>query len=220
MCSAASDSGSDLTAKARIRNAALELFGRDGVAKTSVRAVAQAAGVSPALVIHHFGSKEGLRRACDEYVIGDLIKKNEDLANADLVGTMRVWLAEPERFRPAIDYLTRLIIDGSEAGDELFDGVVASTEAMIVEGAAAGTMNQASDQRMQAVLVAAYAMVPLLLEHHIGRAIGTKGLDAAALKRMTVPTLELLTHGLYRDDTYLKAAEAALATADARGGES
>ena len=53
-------------------------------------------------------------------------------------------------------------------------------------------------------------MVPLLLERHIGRALGTDGLDAEALKRMTVPTLELLTHGLYADDTYLRAAKAAL----------
>ena len=201
----------DLTAKARIRNAALELFGRQGVPKTSVRAVAEAAGVSPALVIHHFGSKDGLRRACDSYVIDDLMKKNEQLASADLVGTMRRWLAEPETFRPALDYLSRLIIDGAEAGDELFDDVVTSTEAMIAEGAAAGTMNQAADARMQAVLVAAYAMVPLLLEHHLGRALGTNGLDAAALQRMTIPTLELLTDGLYSDDTYLKAAKAALA---------
>lgn len=59
----------DLTATARIRNAAIELFARDGFQKTNVRAIAAAAGVSPALVIHHFGSKDGLRAVCDEYVL-------------------------------------------------------------------------------------------------------------------------------------------------------
>lgn len=208
--SATEFSTSDLTAKARIRNGALALFGRHGVANTSVRAVAKAAGVSPALVIHHFGSKDELRRACDRYVIDDLLKKNEELANPDLVGTMRRWLEEPEKFRPALDYLARLIVDGSEAGGELFDEVVASTETMIAEGATAGTMNRAADSRMQAVLVAAFAMVPLLLERHVGRALGTDGLDAAAVQRMTIPTIELLTHGLYSDDTFLEAAKAAL----------
>ncbi|WP_083751453.1 TetR/AcrR family transcriptional regulator [Saccharothrix sp. ALI-22-I] len=62
-------SASDLTARVRIRDAALAGFGAEGVAGTSVRAVAADAGVSAALVLHHFGSKEGLRQACDEYVL-------------------------------------------------------------------------------------------------------------------------------------------------------
>jgi AcrR family transcriptional regulator len=43
-----------------IRQAATELFGRNGFAPTSVRAIARLAGVDPALVIRHFGSKEEL----------------------------------------------------------------------------------------------------------------------------------------------------------------
>src|SRR5439155_20095474 len=57
---------SDLTTKARIRDTAMELFGREGVAASSLRGVARAAGVSPGLIVHHFGTKEGLIRAVDE----------------------------------------------------------------------------------------------------------------------------------------------------------
>ena len=46
----------------------MELFGAEGVAATSLRSVAGAAGVSPGLVVHHFGSKQGLVRAVDEAV--------------------------------------------------------------------------------------------------------------------------------------------------------
>ena len=63
-------SEADLTSQARIRDAALVRFGADGFAGTSVRSIAADAGVSPALVLHHFGSKEGLRTACDEHVVG------------------------------------------------------------------------------------------------------------------------------------------------------
>jgi TetR/AcrR family transcriptional regulator, regulator of cefoperazone and chloramphenicol sensitivity len=59
----------DLTTQARIRDAAIERLPKDRFAGTTVRAVAADAGVSPALVLHHFGSKEGLHRACDEYVV-------------------------------------------------------------------------------------------------------------------------------------------------------
>src|SRR5437899_7555139 len=60
---------SDLTAVARIRNAALRHFAARGVAATSIRDVARAARVSPGLVQHHFHSKARLRRAVDEFVI-------------------------------------------------------------------------------------------------------------------------------------------------------
>ena len=53
----------DLTAAARIRDAAIEQFGEHGFG-VGLRTIAEAAGVSAALVIHHFGSKDGLRKAC------------------------------------------------------------------------------------------------------------------------------------------------------------
>src|SRR5690349_6626082 len=57
----------DLTARAVIRNAALRLFGARGFDAVTVRQIAAEAGVSAALVVHHFGSKEGLRAAVDEH---------------------------------------------------------------------------------------------------------------------------------------------------------
>src|SRR4051812_35188546 len=64
--SSAVDEG-DLTAKANVRNAALRLFAERGHDAVTVREIAAAAGVSPALVVHHFGSKDGLRAAVDSY---------------------------------------------------------------------------------------------------------------------------------------------------------
>lgn len=61
----------DVTTKARIRDSAVELFGRDGYPRTSIRTIARHAGVSAALVIHHFGSKETLRQECDQHIVED-----------------------------------------------------------------------------------------------------------------------------------------------------
>lgn len=49
--------------RVEILSAATELFGRDGYSATSMRAVARAAGVDAALVVHYFDSKPGLLRA-------------------------------------------------------------------------------------------------------------------------------------------------------------
>jgi AcrR family transcriptional regulator len=206
----------DATTRSRIRDASVELFGRDGYANTSVRAIAQHAGVSAALIIHHFGSKEGLRQECDQQVVAEIFGRGTDLSanqNSDaLAATMQRWLADINTYRVTLDYLVRMLTEDSEIGDRLFDILVDRTEKMITEEVAAGRMNAGSDAKMTAVLIASQSLVPLILERHLGRVLGSEGLSEQAVKRMTVPTLELYTHGLYTDDTMLNAARAAFDT--------
>lgn len=59
----------DLTAKARIRNAALQLFATFGESGTSMRAIANEAGVTVGLVVHHFQTKDGLRDAVEDHIV-------------------------------------------------------------------------------------------------------------------------------------------------------
>ncbi len=201
---------SDLTARARIRDAAVRLFGREGFAATSLRAVAKEAGVSPALVVHHFGTKEALKEACDEYVARELIDVEVAASERDLIGTMRRWLAEPDAYRAEFDYMTRMVLEGSATGDTLFDALVARTEAMLVEGAEAGQMRTFSDLRGAAVVVALVGLAPLVLGRQVGRALGEEGLSVGALQRLALPAMELLTHGLYTGTELLEATRAAM----------
>lgn len=59
----------DLTAKARIRNAAMDLFAQYGESRVSLRAVAAEAGVTLGLVQHHFKTKAGLVEAVDQLIV-------------------------------------------------------------------------------------------------------------------------------------------------------
>lgn len=204
----------DQTLRSRIRNSAIALFGAHGADAVSVRRIAAEAGVSPALVIHHFGSKDGLRAECDEHIVEEVLGRKRTALEAqggDLQSAMQRWLADVDAHRPSLDYLARMIADGSPAGDRLFDDLLARTEAMLAEGVASGRMRPSSDPRMTAVLIAMHGLLPLLLERHLGRALGETGLTPVLVRRMTIPTLELYTHGLYADDALLQAASAALA---------
>ena len=56
----------DSGTRAAVLSAAKTAFGEQGYGATSVRAVARAAGVDPSLVLHFFGSKDGLFEAALE----------------------------------------------------------------------------------------------------------------------------------------------------------
>ena len=89
----------DKTARARIRDAAIRRFARDGVAATSLKAIAADAGVSPPLVVHHFGSKAGLREAVAERMAtryGYRVQPEQVVGIDSTVHSMRVALGTPD----------------------------------------------------------------------------------------------------------------------------
>src|SRR6202046_5796570 len=103
----------DLTAAARIRDAAIEQFGEQGFS-VGLRAIAESAVVSAALVIHHFGSKDGLRKACDDYIAEEIRSaKSESLRSAD-PATWFAQMAELESYAPMMRYLVRSMQSGTE----------------------------------------------------------------------------------------------------------
>lgn len=111
-------SASDLTARARIRDAAIELFADRGIDGATVRDIAQKAGVSSGLLRHHFGSKEGLRDACDEYALHELTALGNRFIEFQLVDQITPGLLRMQR------YMTRSVLDGSPAGSALFDRLI------------------------------------------------------------------------------------------------
>ncbi|GAA2884267.1 TetR family transcriptional regulator [Actinoplanes cyaneus] len=107
-------SDSDLTARARIRDAAIGLFAEKGVAGATIRDIAQAAGVSSGLLRHHFGSKEGLRDACDEWATSRVAELQIRFAETQLIGAL------PPDTMILQRYLVRSLMDGSPTGMRLF----------------------------------------------------------------------------------------------------
>ena len=56
--------------RARIVDAAMQVFAAEGFARASTRRIAAEAGVNPPALQYYFDSKEGLHRACGELIIG------------------------------------------------------------------------------------------------------------------------------------------------------
>jgi AcrR family transcriptional regulator len=96
--------------KARIADAARELFLKHGYQRTTIRAIASAAGVDSALVSYHFGSKQGLfgqslKLPCVESTTLDQALHGDQAGLADrlLTAVTAVWdAAAPAENRMAL----------------------------------------------------------------------------------------------------------------------
>lgn len=202
----------DFTARARIREAAVRAFARDGFDATSMRSIAKDAGVSAALIVHHFGDKNTLRSECDDYVVSIFLDDKHDLIDAPTADRIRAAVNDIDRYGPYLDYLSRMLGDSTPAADHLFDELVALTRQVLDEQRERGMLVEMSDPEMTTLLVALMGLAPVLMRTQIARFLGSDQLSPAGLLRTTIPTLELLTHGLYANSTFLDGARQAVAT--------
>ncbi|MFC1958132.1 TetR/AcrR family transcriptional regulator [Chloroflexota bacterium] len=70
--------------KERILRATLELFQVHGIKKTTTNDIAQKAGVSPATVYNHFGSREDLVRTAIEYFLNSTLADFKNILTGNL----------------------------------------------------------------------------------------------------------------------------------------
>ena len=161
-----------------------------------MRDIAGGAGVSTALVTHHFGTKQALRAECDERVARFIAEKQDAAATpSDVLGEVL------GTFGP---YLARMLGDGGEASDALFLRLLEVARTMIVDGSAAGWLRPSRDPEAQAASLVLLGVAPFFV---LGPLTTWAGGDAGdALQRIATPLAELYTHGLTTDDRLLAAA--------------
>jgi TetR/AcrR family transcriptional regulator, regulator of cefoperazone and chloramphenicol sensitivity len=107
----------------------MRVVANHGVDATSLRMIADAAGVSIGLIQHHFGSKGQLIEEIDEYVLGVV---RGAIESSPLPGPPADPLVEAGRrmvsliaeHADVVDYLGRALVERDEIGSIIFDGLV------------------------------------------------------------------------------------------------
>ena len=191
----------DLTAAARIRDAAIERFGQQGF-DVGLRTIAEAAGVSAALVIHHFGSKDGLRRACDDYIAEEIRSGKSEAMRSTDPATWFAQMAEIESYAPLMAYLVRSMQTGGELAKTLWQKMIDDAEAYLDDGVRTGLLKPSRDPRARAkyLSITGGGGFLLYLQMH------ETPTDLRAVLRdyardMVLPALEIYTDGLMADST-------------------
>ncbi len=195
----------DLTAAARIRDAAIGQFGQHGFG-VGLRTIAEAAGVSAALVIHHFGSKDGLRKACDDFVVEEIrTSKSETIQSSD-PATWFAALAEIESYAPMVSYLVRSMQSGGELAKMLWQSMIDGAYEYMEEGVRAGTVRPSRDPQARArflTLTGGGALLLYLQMHE--NPTDLKAVLRDYSRDMVLPSLEVYTEGVMADRTMFDA---------------
>jgi AcrR family transcriptional regulator len=177
----------DLTARARIRDAAIKLFTERGIEAASIRDIAAEAGVSSGLVRHHFGSKEALRDACDHYAKERMLQLGKELIDEGGMARTTVSAVHPVTL-PLQSYLIRSMMDGSATATALFLEMVDAGE----EWAKAHGIDTA-DRRAYAAVLAAMKMSVFVLRDQVSKALGEDIGSPTGYARMNRAFIDIFT---------------------------
>lgn len=186
----------DLTARARIRQAALAQFAEHGFERTTIRGIAAAADVSPGLVRHHFGSKQALREAVDVYVLQEIRRLNDEIMEGGERGNLGPSAVSRQAIRPFQGYLVRALMDGSDTIAVLFDQMVDLTEQWIVRADEKRADPPFIDRRTRAAVFNAMALGVPLLHEHLSRVLGVDTFSPEGDRRVALALLDLHSHAL------------------------
>ncbi|MGM7644952.1 TetR/AcrR family transcriptional regulator [Nocardia sp. JW2] len=188
----------------RIRAAALKCFAADGVSATSLRAVAEKAGVSIGLVQHHFGTKAGLVVAVDEYVLRvvatavasrPLPPPPEDSLGELGHRVTSIMTDHPE----VVDYIAHAFIEGDTIGTTVFDGLVSISSTQWNQFDEQGLLRPDVDRTWAALHPLILVIGTAVLRKQIDRHLPEPLTSPAQLHRWDDAVAQLLHGGLFAD---------------------
>ena len=199
------DSKSSQT-KERILNAAITRYATDGL-DAPLRAIAADAHVTAGLILHYFGSQQGLREACDERV-SEVTSANK-LSLLDPVSGISAATKQAQSaklYAPLIGYVLRLLQEGGPERTHMVERLTADAETYLEQGVRLGTIRPSSDPKARARILSELALGCLLVEmpgRHGHIDIEEFGEWAENyVTRILPPFLEILTNGVLVDEGY------------------
>lgn len=193
------------SSRERILNAAITSFSRHGVSHTSLRAVADTAGVSVGLVQHYFGNKAGLTAAVDEYVLrvfGEVLE-SEPLPEppADHSVELRGRFARLFHKYPEVtDYVAHALCQGDEIGNVIFDGLLRISTEQGDKYIEHGLVRPDLDLLWGVINPLILRVGATMLRHHIERHIPEPFYTPTQLQRWDAAVTALIRKGQFKPE--------------------
>lgn len=148
--------------------AAIGRFSREGFG-APLRAIAADAGVSAALLVKRYGSKEALREAADEAVLEWIRRVKSESIGSAARGTLMLTLPAAQREASVLlGYIVHAVLDGGALGRHLLEQMVTDAEGYIAEAVAQGLARPSRDERARARYLVQSGLGSLLVSSLLG----------------------------------------------------
>jgi AcrR family transcriptional regulator len=194
----------DLAPRARIREAALRLYAEHGTQATSIRMVAEEAGMSAGAVMHHFKSKDELAEAVQHAVVA---KIREVVSGVGLDQPPPVAArARRQAFDQLIadnpfiaGYIRRVTLEGGEAGAALFTEAFELVRTEMQALVEANIARPLPDPEIGLVLYRAVNLAHIVFGPLVEQMLGLSLSDPVVLERFRDAAVDLLTRPLFNE---------------------
>ena len=181
------------------------MFAEQGPDAVTVRGVAAAAEVSPALVIRHYGAKSGLRQAVDDHVAGVFESLLQQVVLGDHGGpftpdvqpTLATQIVtQLPADSPVPAYLGRMLLAAEPAGAALFGRLYEISRDILHGMVEAGYATPGADPAVRAAFLLVNDLAVLILRPQIGAVLGIDLLSEAGMQRWGAEVLSIYRSGL------------------------
>ena len=192
----------DLAPAVRLREIALRLFAQHGIAATSIRMVAVAAGASPGGVLHHYKSKEELEDAVLEATLRRLRGAINGVGlDKPALEALHARKDAHEAFlaaEPVIaSYLRNVYLEGGPAAARVYEALNALRREQMEQMIAAGLARPMPDPEVGMMLYGMLGLSSLILRPMLEQSADLDENDPATRARFRAAEIDLLTHPLF-----------------------
>ena len=186
------------TTREQLLKLAVEMFAEKGFADTSLRAIAKRAEVSPALLIHHFGTKDALVKEAISKTLGSWVAGEKAMMLDDESNQLQNWQTLMEKGTTPLNFFRQVLLAGGEYSQRLFDAAVSESEVLLDQMQSVGRLREISDKQTTALIMAVNGLGSVLLMSQIEKSMGGPiSSDHVATKLMSSNN-EMLRDGIFK----------------------
>ena len=187
----------------QILDTAEALFSNTGYAATSIRSIADASGVNPALVHYYFGNKKSLLQSVLERVLEPMMKAIAEMkdgpdASPELIAQLLISMAVKHPNIPRL-LIREVFLPGGEMQQHFAENMAprlgGALPALLKKEKSAGRLHKDADPAISAVLIMAVSIFPFIARTLAEPALGIK-YDDEGIKFLNQQITQLLKRGM------------------------
>ena len=186
------------TTREQLLKFAVEMFAEKGFAETSLRAIAKRAEVSPALLIHHFGTKDALVKEAISKTLGSWVAGEKAAVLDDESNQVQNWQTFMEKGATPLNFFRQVLLAGGEYSQRLFDAAVSESEVLLDQMQSVGRLREISDKQTTALIMAVSGLGSVLLMNQIEKSMGGSISSDQVASKLMNSNSEMLRDGIFK----------------------